>query len=452
MNKIDRYKTLVYENRKKLFFVMKYTVLLVAAVMLTLGITLLVDLIGFAKVIELEAGDPLPSAVQISGKNDARYHYDENEIDITKVGEYDVSIAYGKNEAMKVKLKVKDTEAPNGALRSLSIHNGSTVYPKAKDFFEDIIEYSDYEAVFMDSPEINGLGEYEILISLKDEHGNESRYKTKLFVINDTENPRVVSMPSSIVGYVGEGISYRSGVEIADNCFGASFEVDSSMVDTTKAGTYQATYIITDAAGNRVTAIIPVYIHATHVTEEMLNAEIEKIARNEGMSKSLSKEELCKLIYEYVNDPTASKDSARFRYVGFSNDRTRSDWRNEAYLTLKNGQGDCYSYFALSKAFFEYFGIENKDIERTKGLTNDTHFWCMVNIGTENNPRWYFFDATRFAGRFGVGGNNGCLMTQEQVESYKPNSSGYGDNYYKFDSHLYPATETEIINKNYSWK
>ena len=109
-------------------------------------------------------------------------------------------------------------------------------------------------------------------------------------------------------------------------------------------------------------------------------------------------------------------------------------------------------YFALAKAFFEYFEIENKDIERSAGLTSDTHFWNMVNIGTSAKPRWYFFDATRYAGKFTVGGDNGCLLTEAQLEGYKASNSKYDGVYYAFDSAAYPKAETEIINDKYSFK
>ena len=168
-------------------------------------------------------------------------------------------------------------------------------------------------------------------------------------------------------------------------------------------------------------------------------------------SKNLSKEELCKRIYKYINDPGASPDAARFKYIGFSNDTSRTDWRNEAYQTLKSGQGDCYSYFALAKAFFEYFDIQNKDIQRSAGLTSDTHYWNMVNIGTESNPRWYFFDATRYAGEFTVGGDNGCLLTQAQLDGYRASNSAYDGVYYAYDKAAYPTPQTKIINENYNF-
>ena len=451
MNTTDNYVALVSKNKNKLIQLIKYTVVPVAVVLFLLAVVLVADLIGVGRTIKLEAGEPLPSAASISGHSDARYQYDDNEIDVTKVGEYKLHIAYGKNNIIKIKLKVEDTSAPNGAVKALSLHHTASTLPQATDFFEEINDASEYEAKFVKAPSISGMGDYEVSILLRDIHGNEKIYSTTLSVINDTEAPRIYA-PSQIVGYVGEGIAYRSGVTVEDNCFGATFEVDDSKVDTKKEGQYVVTYIAKDAAGNKVQAIIPVVIHKTHVTAEMLNERIEKIAREQGMSKGHPKEELCKLIYEYVNDPEASASAARFQYVGFSNDNSRTDWRNEAYLTLQTGQGDCYSYFALAKAFFEYFEIENKDIERSAGLTSDTHFWNMVNIGTSAKPRWYFFDATRYAGKFTVGGDNGCLLTEAQLEGYKASNSKYDGVYYAFDSAAYPKAETEIINDKYSFK
>ena len=449
MNVTDNYKKLVEDRRKKLLFATRITFYAVAILMLLLAVLLTVDMIGIKKKITLEAGEPLPSAASLSGYSDARYQYDENEIDVTKVGEYDINIAYGRNNVLKVKLKVEDTTPPVGAVKTVFVHNGSDLLPAPEDFFEEITDASLYEAKFVGTPDIGGLGDYEIKISLKDEYGNEKEYATRLSVIVDTENPSI-TVPERVVGYVGEGMAYRAGVEIHDNCYGATLKVDDSKVDTSKEGEYIVSYIVTDAAGNKIEAIVPVIIHKIHVTEQMLNERISKIAREQGMTKSLSKEELCKRIYAYVNNPTASAAAARFQYVGFSNDRSRTDWRNEAYLTLQSGQGDCYSYFALAKAFFEYFEIENMDIERTKGLIEgETHFWNMVNVGTNANPRWYYFDATRYAGKFTLGGNNGCLLTLAQLESYKPSSSGYGNNYYAFNSSAYPKAQTDIINEGY---
>jgi len=447
MNFKDNYTSLVKTYKRRVVFSIKYTVFAMSIVMLMLAVALLVDLIGVTKVISIEAGDELPLAEEISKKEGAVYDFDGQKIDTDEVGEYRFFITYGKSGKMKVKLKIADTEPPKGKVNALFVHNGVTL-PEPEDFFDEISDASDFTASFTKAPSPSGLGEYEVSIALEDEHGNRRVFDTKLSVITDTERPSIV-VENEIVGYIGEGIAYKNSVRVTDNCFGVKLEVDSSDVDMEKEGTYVAVFTATDAAGNKTEAIVPVHIRGVRVTEEMLNELIADVVKD--WKKTTDKKELCKMIYEYVNDPTASASSANFTYVGHSNDESREDFRREAYLTLKNGQGDCYSYFSLSKALFEYFGLENKDIERTKGLTKDTHFWNMVNIGSEANPRWYFFDATRFAGKFTLGGNNGCLMTAAQLESYKPSSSGYGNNYYAFDSESYPKTETSIINEGFTW-
>ncbi len=451
----DRYTSIVEKNRRIMAFLIKYTVFAIAIVMFSLVISLAVDLIGPGKTVRIEAGNELPSAEEISKKAGAVYEYDAAEIDISQVGEYKINIVYGKNEKMKINLKVVDTQAPKGKLLALSIDKNSNSVPSAEDFFEEISEASDYSAKFVNAPKLDGLGNYDIKILLEDEYGNGRTYDTTLSVIEDKQAPVFRYIPSNIVGYIGQGISYKKDVEVYDNCFGVSLEVDTSKVDATKVGTYSVIYIATDAAGNKSTSIpVTVYIYEQQITQEMLNEKVAEIAKEIGISKNLPKEEICKRVYEYVNDPNSNASSARFRYVGNSNDKSRGDWRREAWLTIQNGQGDCYSYFAVAKAFFEYFGIENKDIERTKGLTSgETHFWSMVNIGSASNPRWYFFDATRYAGHFEVGGDNGCLMTLAQIQSYVPNRWGYeASKYYAFDSEQYPLASTEEINADYSWR
>ena len=90
------YAALLSERRKKLIAIIKFTLVPVAVIMLLLAVALIVDLIGVRRVIKLEAGSPIPSAASVSGHSDARYDYDDNEIDLTKVGEYNINIIYPK--------------------------------------------------------------------------------------------------------------------------------------------------------------------------------------------------------------------------------------------------------------------------------------------------------------------------------------------------------------------
>lgn len=450
VNTSQFYMESVLKRKKIMAILAKCTFVLVAVALVVLSVVLVIDMAKtFNTEIRLEAGDELPDASEVVGKKDAKYEYDEEKIDISVPGEYTIYIVYGGNRRQAIKLLVVDTKPPKAAPKNLSVHVGG-VMPEAADFFDKIVDATKVTASFSE-PLPTSLGSHEIKIKLKDAADNKSTFTVTMNIIEDTEAPQFTYVPATVYGVVGQGISYKEGITYTDNCFGARLEVEDGDVDTKKAGKYTVVYHLIDAAGNRATATAEVVITDAAIDAAKLNEKIGQIAAENGMSRNLSREELCKKIYEYINDPTHGRDEARFKYVGDSNDPTRSDWRREAWLGLQNGEGDCYTYFALSKAFFEYFGFENMDIERTKGLTSDTHFWNMVNIGTASAPRWYFFDATRFAGHFGEGGNNGCLLTLSQLKSYVPNASGYGNNYYAFDASSYPSAQTKIINTNYSW-
>ena len=106
---------------------------------------------------------------------------------------------------------------------------------------------------------------------------------------------------------------------------------------------------------------------------------------------------------------------------------TWSDWTEEAVRTLESEEGDCYSYYSLSKAFFEYFGIENVGIRRSENYEDaeedGTHFWCVVNV----EEGWYYYDATRLAGTFDDGSRNACLITEAKLKSYR---GSHGEDYF----------------------
>ena len=317
----------------------KITLIPIAIVFVLLAAALLVDIIGVPRTIKLEAGDELPSAASVCGRDGAEYFYDEDVIDITKVGEYKILIKYGKNKTVKVNLEVVDTKAPEGKVKALSLHYAASTVPTAADFFSEISDASEYKASFVEKLNISGVGEYPVSILLKDASGNQKTYNTTLSVINDTERPRIHA--TKIESYEKEGIAYKSAVRVEDNCFGVTLEYDDRGVDINKEGEYTVTYVATDAAGNKTEAVVPVVIRKSPVSADELNAIIAKIAKEEGMTKSLSKEELCRRIYAYINDPTSSYDVARFKYRGHSN-TDRSYWRDEAKETIEEGEGDCW--------------------------------------------------------------------------------------------------------------
>ena len=142
-------------------------------------------------------------------------------------------------------------------------------------------------------------------------------------------------------------------------------------------------------------------------------------------------------IYDYVYDNTA--------YVSTSD---KSGWVRAAYNGLLNRNGDCFTYFALSKAMMERAGIQNMDIQRSPeiaAMVNERHYWSLVNIGTEANPQWYHFDACHMSG---TPKPWGFLMTDEQLLQFsdkRENADGISGYFYVYDSTAYPSTSTQIF-------
>ncbi len=417
--------------------------------MVALIVTLIIDITALSIKYTLEAGEELPSAAKLSGRSGAVYDFGDNGEEFNIPGEYKIYIIDGSRR-ITVKLTVVDTEAPVAEVLALKV-NQNGPFPEAIDFFKNITDASEVEAKFKNEVNPTELDKpYAVSIELSDIYGNKRTYDTTITKTIDKEAPKI-TLPRKIAGYLGEAIAYRKDIVVTDNCFGeVDIIVDDSAVDTSKAGSYKVKYTVTDKAGNFSTAETVLVINAHKYTyEQLMNDKIKPLAASLGLLKSsLSKEEQCKIIYNYVNSPTKKAEESNVVFVDSVSHTNHSDWITEAYLTLEAGSGDCFSYFAVSKALFEYLGIENLDIQRSPNVKTQsgTHFWNMVNIGDAKNPRWYYYDATRLKKPHKSG--NACLFTEEQLEDYNTNVN---IGFLTFDHEGYPITDTTVINKNYTW-
>ena len=237
----------------------------------------------------------------------------------------------------------------------------------------------------------------------------------------DTEAPTITGPANNIyVGYVGETPHYKQMVKIVDNLDeDPQVKIDNSRVNKDVEGEYQVLYVATDAAGNKSKYVLTYVVKGKEYSKTTLMELIAVEAEEYGITKQMSKKEQVKKIYTYVQSHVSWEKGASG--IGESNipniDRKNweTDWVEEAVRTLESECGDCYSYYSLSKAFFEYFGIENEGIQRS-ALSEEvgTHFWNVVKV----EEGWYYYDGTRLAGKFSDGTNNACLITQSKLDSY----------------------------------
>ncbi len=279
----------------------------------------------------------------------------------------------------------------------------------------------------------------------------------------DTTPPTVKPKSSNTIIYAGKTVSYKNLISVSDRGGSCTVKVDSSAVDQNKPGTYTVKYTVTDGAGNVTKFELKVTVMKGDYTWEKLETLIESKAKTElGFTKATvgnrTKVQIVRAIYNYVNDPNASATSANIRFEDQSNtpaqeeqtgQKTRvgweTDWIEEAYRTLEmpdgNRKGDCYSYYSVSKAFFEYFGIENEGIQRsTRSTESGTHYWSIVKV----EGGWYFYDATRLRGKFSDGTRNACLITEAKLQGYR--TSKGGAQFYTLDKwDGFPTISTKAI-------
>lgn len=263
----------------------------------------------------------------------------------------------------------------------------------------------------------------------------------------DTEGP-VFSGLHDIEVEVGATISYREGVSAEDAVDGpVAFQVDADEVDLNKAGVYTVTYFAVDAAGNQTGEFITVTVtqpesadpddpdnpggeNNTGTTEDfshVTQADVDALAdgilakiTNHGMTQK----QKAKAIFDYVY--------SNIKYTGNSD---KSSWIVGAYVGFTRGRGDCYNYFACSKALLTRAGIPNVDLQRVGG--NSRHYWQLVNVG----DGWYHFDACWLPRGYPL---NAFLMTEEQVRAYTKQfaDDGLYKNYYTYD---YDSCPVEVV-------
>lgn len=258
----------------------------------------------------------------------------------------------------------------------------------------------------------------------------------------DTEAPRLLGVKDIIV-MAGGSVSYRDGVSALDDVDGpVPFQVDAGAVDLSEPGEYPVVYSAEDAAGNRAEAAITVTVEprtvdqdimesdeptASHggsaagpVTEEEVNRLADQIL-GRILRDGMSQREQARAIFNYVNQ--------RIRYVGSSD---KSSWIVGAHTGFTRQRGDCYNYFACSKALLTRAGIPNIDLTRVGG--NSRHYWQLVNTG----DGWYHFDACPHPTGYPM---VAFMITETQARTYTERVKWARQNYYVYD---YDACPVEV--------
>ena len=399
---------------------------------LSLCLAAVLPMTGCAKKITytIEAGSDLPSPYRLVGADGAAYVAGFDETCVNRPGTYTIPMTDAEGRKYNLKLTVRDRKAPVVTPKHVYYAKGVST-PDALDFIGTIVEADEYTAYFeCDLPDMNQIGDYDVTFRVEDASGNKTKeLHSILTVIEDTTPPVFKSTPE-LSAYVGEAIAYRKGLVVTDNCGGAvDIQVDSSSVDPNTPGDYEVRFTATDESGNVSWAATTIHVYENQVTEEQLNEKIDAVIAR-IITPDMDKEAQLRAVYRYVYD-----------HIAYTSDSDKSDWIRAAYDSLfVAGSGDCFNYFAAAIAFCRRLGIDYREIERTPGAAEGTHFWIMVNIGTAEEPRWYHYDCTHINASYS---HSGCLLTDQQIKAFNRFRAGF----YAYDTGAYPATDKKIITR-----
>ncbi len=371
------------------------------------------------KEITVEAGIDDLAAEDFLRKDGVEIEFvtDMSGIDLNHVGEHEITLkAKGKERTST--LIVEDTVAPKGEAQSEAVTVDMNGKVDAADLIASIDDVTDVKCTFKEEPDLSAeASDVPVTVVLTDEGGNTAEVEARINIIEDTEAP-VIDGVAPITSFLGDPISYKSEITVTDNCDrDVELEVDNSEVNPDAAGTYTVRYSATDRAGNTAEAETTITIQEkpeNYVEPEEVYALADEVLA-EITTDDMTLKEKARAIYDWTRNN-----------VGYINTSEKDSWTNGAYQGFTEGQGDCFVFFATSKALLTRAEIPNIDVVKSD-TSHSSHYWSLIDCG----DGWYHFDTTP---RYGGGAF--FMLTDAEILEY----SQAHNNSHIFDQSLYPAT------------
>lgn len=356
----------------------------------------------------------------------AAFKTDMSTVNINVPGEYPIVITINGKDYSTV-MEIVDKTPPAAAPSGYATEVG--VLPEAYMLVTDVQDVSDVTVSYYQEPDVSKGGTTEAIVRLTDAYGNTTDMVVELLVTAD-EVPPVIEGAVDLEYFLGESISYKSGITVTDDeTESPKLSVDNSQVDSSKAGTYPVTYTATDDAGN--TASVTVQLTLKEKPKGYVDKEtVYDLARqvlDDITNDSMTDMEVAFAIYKWTKSNIA--------YTGSSD---KSSWTKGAYQAFTKKSGDCYNYFAAAKALYDVAGIENVDVIKSD-TSHSSHYWSLINLG----DGWYHVDCTprRNVGYF-------FMNTDAELEAYSKKNK----NSHIFDTDAYPERATESVQDLVDYK
>ena len=364
---------------------------------------------------QIEVGsEDIISQLAIDPDVEARFFTEAllGKIDVMTPGDYEIE-ADVSGEKVKCKVHVVDTTAPVLVLKNVTVYYESEKQVTAEDFIDVISDNSGKVEItaVTDIPQTGKLTQ-DIVIRATDPSGNYTEATAQYTRGDDMQPPDIYGLKDISVAKNTEP-DLLTGVSAYDQKDGAvEFEVDTSEVDYSKAGTYFATYTATDEAGNTVRKQRKIIVLHDEEDTKALIAQIAEQCGNDFEAMRATVQNIVYVTAEYGGDDPV--------WVGFST------WR-----------GNCYVHALCYKALLDYFGYENQIIHCNDLADGPyySHYWNLVYTTRDGVEGWWHTDGT-------PGPLHGPTPTlANDAERYKTLQNGYQNLYVRdWDRDEWPAS------------
>lgn len=347
------------------------------------------------------------------------------DVDTSLVGEMTTEILLD-GFRIPIRLDIRDTQPPVAITYRYHFEISADLEqdPLPSYFLAEVSDASEVSISYEGTPDFHKPGTRKLVLVLTDAANNVSRVECQVTVTaGKTSEPvtpqkndlPVISGVKKLKVNVGMWISYTSGVSARDaDGNKITVKVDSSAVKRNVPGEYRVIYTATDKKGR--VATVRTTVTVCEITEEILKPYVDKVL-GKILKKDMTQRQQARAIYDWM--------TANVSYTAYT---SKDHWRRAAYYGFVNGRGDCYVYYAMSRALLDGAGIQNMEICRDN--PSKPHYWNLINCG----DGWYHFDTCPHYKDYPL---ESFMLTDREVEEY---SKKCVKDYYSFDESLYPAT------------
>lgn len=307
-------------------------------------------------VVEVEASDKAVTLKDL-GSTYSGWKLPEKELIPNKLGAYELVITRG-DEKLSLGVSVVDTTPPEAKGKTLDCCTGYPV--DAISFVEDVKDISPVTASFETEPDWDKDGKQTVSIILTDTSGNSTTVEATAVIAPDKQAP-VIYNAADFTAYVGETPDYLGNIAAIDNADPKpTLSVDSSKVDTGKAGSYEISFTAKDANGNESSKTVKVTLIKMSADASKLVAKLSKII-DDVIEADMTENQKIHAVFDYV-----------LKNVKSSGSSDKSDPRAAVYKALSSGKGDSFAAAELTRLLLDRAGCSAIRVDGSSAS------WCMV--------------------------------------------------------------------------